>query len=346
MGLRLSQCLPVFLTSMQEILESRRLSLGNPAGYRATETTQKDRRTFNMHPAAVRAIPLNELKDITYNFSDKCLISWNGIERVYLGILKSGQAASIRQLNVKKMPDEQFLAQVSRQTSLKHKNVVELLGYCLEDGQRFLAQEYAPCGSLHDILHGQKGITGAKPGLVLSWAQRVKIAIGAAKGLEYLHEEAHIHGGIASSKVLLFDHYDLAKIKITGSKHVTLMDPFVTYMFPPIGSYEAPEFLRTGEASSKSDVYSFGVVLLELLTGRKVIDRTMPQGKQSLVGWATPRLSEHKVHECVDPRLNGDYPPKAVAKMAAVAALCMQYEDFRPQMGIVVKALQSHVYES
>ncbi|KAL9269651.1 Pto-interacting protein 1-like protein [Drosera capensis] len=97
----------------------------------------------------------------------------------------------------------------------------------------------------------------------------------------------------------------------------------------------------TGQLNAKSDVYSFGVVLLELLTGRKPVDHTLPRGQQSLVTWATPRLSEDNVRQCVDPRLNSEYPPKAVAKMAAVAALCVQYEaDFRPNMSIVVKAVQ------
>ncbi|PPR87532.1 hypothetical protein GOBAR_AA33158 [Gossypium barbadense] len=92
----------------------------------------------------------------------------------------------------------------------------------------------------------------------------------------------------------------------------------------------------TGQITQKSDVYSFGVVLLELLTGRKPVDHTIPKGQQSLVTWATPRLSEDKVKQCVDPKLNNDYPPKAIAKLAAVAALCVQYEaDFRPNMTIV-----------
>ena len=96
----------------------------------------------------------------------------------------------------------------------------------------------------------------------------------------------------------------------------------------------------TGQLTQKSDVYSFGVVLLELLTGRKPVDHTMPRGQQSLVTWATPRLSEDKVKQCVDPRLKSEYPPKGDAKLAAVAALCVQYEaEFRPNMSIVVKAL-------
>ncbi|KAK6289609.1 hypothetical protein POUND7_001150 [Theobroma cacao] len=105
--------------------------------------------------------------------------------------------------------------------------------------------------------------------------------------------------------------------------------------------YHAPEYAMTGQITQKSDVYSFGVVLLELLTGRKPVDHTMPKGQQSLVTWATPRLSEDKVKQCVDPKLSNDYPPKAIAKLAAVAALCVQYEaDFRPNMTIVVKAIQ------
>ncbi|CAK9141634.1 unnamed protein product [Ilex paraguariensis] len=100
-------------------------------------------------------------------------------------------------------------------------------------------------------------------------------------------------------------------------------------------------YAMTGQLTQKSDVYSFGVVLLELLTGRKPVDHNMPRGQQSLVTWATPRLSEDKVKQCVDPKLKGEYPPKGVAKLAAVAALCVQYEaEFRPNMSIVVKALQ------
>jgi pto-interacting protein 1 len=97
---------------------------------------------------------------------------------------------------------------------LKHENVVELLGYCLDGATRVLAYEFATMGSLHDMLHGRKGVKGAQPGPVLSWVQRVKIAVGAAKGLEYLHEKAQphiIHRDIKSSNVLLFDD-DVAKI--------------------------------------------------------------------------------------------------------------------------------------
>ncbi|KAL8240774.1 hypothetical protein R6Q59_014129 [Mikania micrantha] len=102
------------------------------------------------------------------------------------------------------------------------------------------------------------------------------------------------------------------------------------------------QYAITGQLNSKSDVYSFGVVLLELLTGRKPVDHNLPCDQQSLVTWATPKLRKDRVKECVDARLSGEYPRKAVAKMAAIASLCLQYEpESRPDMTIVVKALQA-----
>ncbi|KAJ6888155.1 hypothetical protein NC652_029248 [Populus alba x Populus x berolinensis] len=200
-------------------------------------------------------------------------------------------------------------------------------------------------GSLHDVLHGRKGVQGAEPGPVLNWNQRVKIAYGAAKGLEYLHEKVQppiVHRDVRSSNVLLFDDFvsRIADFNLSNAHSDTAARLHSTRVLGTFG-YHAPEYAMTGQITQKSDVYSFGVVLLELLTGRKPVDHTMPKGQQSLVTWATPRLSEDKVKQCVDPKLNNDYPPKAVAKLAAVAALCVQYEaDFRPNMTIVVKALQ------
>ncbi|XP_073313239.1 pto-interacting protein 1 [Primulina huaijiensis] len=320
-------------------------SAGNPAAYRATEVAQKERQTINVQPISIPAISVDELKDVTDNFGTNSLIGEGSYGRVFYGILKSQRAAAIKKLDSSKQPDQEFLAQVSTVSRIKHENVVELLGYCVDGGLRVLAYEYAPNGSLHDILHGRKGVKGAQPGPVLSWAQRVKIAVGAAKGLEYLHEKAQphiVHRDIKSSNVLLFDD-DVAKIAdfdLSNQGPDMAARLHSTRVLGTFG-YHAPEYAMTGQLSSKSDVYSFGVVLLELLTGRKPVDHTLPRTQQSLVTWATPKLSEDKVKQCVDARLNSEYPPKAVAKLAAVAALCVQYEaDFRPNMSIVVKALQ------
>jgi len=192
------------------------------------------------------------------------------------------------------------------------------------------------------MISGQKGVRN-QPVPTLSWVQRVKIAVSSAKGLEFLHLKADptiIHTNIKSSNILIFDD-DCAKIGDVGVSEQ--LNPYWKNRIRPLHNvcvHKAPECIMTGEYSRKTDVYSFGVVLLELLTGRKTYDNSLPYGQKSLVTWAQPRLSEDKVKQCVDPRLEGLYPPNADAKMAAVAALCLQSEaDFRPEMNIVVRAL-------
>ncbi|KAJ8501294.1 hypothetical protein OPV22_011846 [Ensete ventricosum] len=298
-----------------------------------------------VQPIAVPSIPVDELKEITKSFSNEVLVGEGSFSRVYYGTLRNGQESAIKKLDSSNQPDQEFLAQVSMVSRLQHENVVRLLGYCVDGSLRVLAYEFAARGSLHDILHGRKGVQGAKAGPVLTWAQRVKIAVGAAKGLEYLHEKTKpriIHRDIKSSTILLFDN-DVAKIgdiDLSNQAPDTAARLHSTRVLGTFG-YHAPEFSMTGQLSSKSDVYSFGVILLELLTGRKPVDPSLPRGQQSLVTWATQRLTEDKVDQIVDEKLAGNYPQKIVAKVAAVTALCVQYEaELRPNMSIVVKALE------
>ncbi|CAH9101268.1 unnamed protein product [Cuscuta europaea] len=298
-------------------------------------------------PIEVPAYPLDELKERTGNFGSKALIGEGSYGRVYYATSNNGKAVAVKKLDESSVPgpDAEFLTQVSMVSRIKHENLVELLGYCVERNHRVLVYEFATMGSLHDVLHGRKGVEGSQPGPPLDWIQRVRIAVDAARGLEWLHEKVQpsvIHRDIRSSNILLFDNFKakIADFNLSNQPPDMAARLHSTRVLGTFG-YHAPEYAMTGHLTQKSDVYSFGVVLLELLTGRKPVDHTMPRGQQSLVTWATPRLSEDKVHQCVDPRLKGEYPPKAVAKMAAVAALCVQYEaEFRPNMSIVVKALQ------
>ncbi|KAF7082129.1 hypothetical protein CFC21_086009 [Triticum aestivum] len=299
--------------------------------------------TDRIPPSAVPTISMDDLKEITRNFSNDALIGEGSNNKVFFGVLEDGHKSAIK----KPRPTTKNVLEVPMVSRFKHENVIQLLGYCVEGDNHILAYEYASRGSLFDILHGKKNVRGAEPGPVLSWAQRVKISMGAATGLQFLHKKTQpcaVHDGIKSSNIFLFDN-DVAKIGWPG----------VYRQKPPIDNifldrinfttgygYDAPEYLMNGQLSTMRDVYSFGVVLLELLTGRKAVDHTLPCGQQSLVTWATPRLPECKVQECVDLRLGGDYPPKAVAKMAAIAACCIQYKaDFRPRMSTVVRLLRT-----
>lgn len=313
-------------------------------GSKVSAPVMSDQKTIP--PIEVPALSLEELKEKTDNFGTKALIGEGSYGRVYYADLESGKAVAVKKLDVSSEPESnvEFLTQVSMVSRLKHENLVELLGYCVEGNLRVLAYEFATMGSLHDILHGRKGVQNAQPGPTLDWITRVRIAVDAARGLEYLHERvqpAIIHRDIRSSNVLVFEDYKakIADFNLSNQAPDMAARLHSTRVLGTFG-YHAPEYAMTGQLTQKSDVYSFGVVLLELLTGRKPVDHNMPRGQQSLVTWATPRLSEDKVKQCIDPKLK-DFPPKGVAKLAAVAALCVQYEaEFRPNMSIVVKALQ------
>uniref|UniRef100_M0YTD1 Protein kinase domain-containing protein n=1 Tax=Hordeum vulgare subsp. vulgare TaxID=112509 RepID=M0YTD1_HORVV len=297
-------------------------------------------------PYVVPTISMDELKEITRNFSNDALIGADLYGQMFSGVLRNGHKSMIKKLR----PGEEFILEVPVVSRFIHENVLQLHGYCVEGDNYVLAYEYASRGSLHDILHGKKNVGGAEPGLVLSWEQRVKIAMGAATGLQFLHNKAQpciIHGGIKSSSIFFFDS-DIAKIGYPGVSRKTRAHIKNIFLDCPPGcpqttsfGPDAPEYAMTGQLSTMSDVYSFGVVLLEILTGRKAIDFTLPHGQQSIVAWAIPRLDEVKVRKWVDPRLGGDYPPKALTKMAAVARHCVEWEpEHRPNINKVVEALK------
>nr|GEV66606.1 probable protein kinase At2g41970 [Tanacetum cinerariifolium] len=270
-------------------------------------------------------LSMDELNKMTDNFGSKSLIGEGTYCRVFYGKLSNGEEVIIKKLDISSLADSEpdFKVKLSMISRLKNEYFSELRGYCLDKKNRILVYQYATMGCLHEILH----------------------AYGAARGLEYLHEKVQtpiVHCDVRSSNVLVFDDFEskIADFSLSNLSSDNAARLHSTRVLGTFG-YHAPEYAMTGQITQKSDVYSFGVILLELLTGRKPVDHTMPKGQQSLVTWATPRLSEDKVKQCVDPNLNDDYPPKAVAKLAAVAALCVQYEaDFRPNMTIVVKALQ------
>ncbi|KAB2003708.1 hypothetical protein ES319_D11G149700v1 [Gossypium barbadense] len=291
---------------------------------------------------AVETFTFRELAAATRNFRKECLIGEGGFGRVYKGKLeKTGQVVAVKQLDRNGLQgNREFLVEVLMLSLLHHPNLVNLIGYCSDCDQRLLVYEYMPLGSLDDHLLDIS--PSQKP---LDWYARMKIARGAAKGLEYLHDKANppvIYRDLKSANILLDHEYNaklsdfgLAKLGPQGDKTHVSSRVMGTY------GYCAPEYQRTGQLTVKSDVYGFGVVLLELITGRRAIDTTRPNNEQNLVSWAQPMFKEpSKFSELADPLLEGNFPARGLQQALAVAAMCLQEEgEVRPLISDVVTAL-------
>uniref|UniRef100_A0A0D9WFT6 non-specific serine/threonine protein kinase n=1 Tax=Leersia perrieri TaxID=77586 RepID=A0A0D9WFT6_9ORYZ len=298
-------------------------------------------RDGNGQHIAAHTFTFRELAAATKNFRQDCLLGEGGFGRVYKGRLEDGQVVAVKQLDRNGLQgNREFLVEVLMLSLLHHDNLVNLIGYCADGDQRLLVYEFMPLGSLEDHLHDIP--PDKEP---LDWNTRMKIAAGAAKGLEFLHDKANppvIYRDFKSSNILLGEGYHpklsdfgLAKLGPVGDKTHVSTRVMGTY------GYCAPEYAMTGQLTVKSDVYSFGVVFLELITGRKAIDNTKPLGEQNLVAWARPLFKDRrKFPKMADPLLEGRFPMRGLYQALAVAAMCLQEQAAtRPFIGDVVTAL-------
>ncbi|XP_061375875.1 serine/threonine-protein kinase PBL34-like isoform X1 [Gastrolobium bilobum] len=298
----------------------------------------------------LRKFTFNELKSATRNFRPESLLGEGGFGCVFKGWIEengtapvkpgTGLTVAVKTLNHDGLQGhKEWLAELNILGDLVHQNLVKLVGFCIEDHQRLLVYEFMPRGSLENHLF-------RKGSLPLPWSIRMKIALGAAKGLNFLHEEAQrpiIYRDFKTSNILLDAEYNaklsdfgLAKDAPEGEKTHISTRVMGTY------GYAAPEYVMTGHLTSKSDVYSFGVVLLEMLTGRRSIDKNRPNGEHNLVEWTRPLLVDRrKFFRIIDPRLEGHFSVKGAQKAAQLAAQCLCRDPkSRPMMSEVVQALK------
>ncbi|XP_066393265.1 proline-rich receptor-like protein kinase PERK4 [Miscanthus floridulus] len=292
-------------------------------------------------PADTAAFSYEELALATGGFSEANLLGQGGFGYVHRGVLSDGKEVAVKQLKAGSGQGErEFQAEVDTISRVHHRHLVALVGYCIDGARRLLVYEFVPNHTLEHHLHG-KGLP------VMEWTTRLRIAIGAAKGLAYLHEECDpriIHRDIKSANILLDDDFEamvadfgLAKLTSVNHTHVS------TRVMGTFG-YLAPEYASSGKLTEKSDVFSYGVMLLELLTGRRPGDRSS-YGQDGLVDWARqalPRaLADGNYDEIVDPRLRGDYDPTEAARLVASAAASVRHAARRrPKMSQIVMALQ------
>ncbi|CAA2992463.1 serine threonine- kinase CDL1-like [Olea europaea subsp. europaea] len=293
--------------------------------------------------AAGEVFNFRELASATESFNPELLIGEGGFGRVYKGHLKNtNQTVAVKQLDKNGVQgNREFLAEVLTLSLIHHPNLVNLIGYCADGHQRILVYEYMCNGSLEGHLLDLP--SNKKP---LDWYTRMKIANGAARGLEYLHDTANppiIYRDLKPSNILLdaefnpkLSDFGLAKLGPTGEQDHVSTRVMGTY------GYCAPEYAHTGKLSKKSDIYSFGVVFLEIISGRRAIDNTKPTEEQNLVAWAKPLFKDKtKLTSMVDPSLEGRYPVKGLYQAVAVTAMCLQDEaSTRPLIADVVTALE------
>ncbi|KAG0470903.1 hypothetical protein HPP92_017603 [Vanilla planifolia] len=292
---------------------------------------------------AGRVFTYKELLAATNNFRVSNLLGSGGFGRVYKGhIAETNEVIAVKKLDRNGYQGtREFLIEVLMLGLLHHPNLVKLLGYCAESNQRILVYEYMPFGSLQDHL-----LATSSKNKPLDWFTRMKIAAGAAKGLEHLHDVANppvIYRDMKASNILLdknfhpkLSDFGLAKLGPVGDKTHVSTRVMGTY------GYCAPEYALTGQLTKMSDVYSYGVLLLELITGRKAIDITRPRDEQHLVHWAAPLFKDKsKFVEMADPLLDGNFPRKALYQALAVADMCLQHEaSTRPLISDVVSAVE------
>ncbi|CAO2824636.1 unnamed protein product [Amaranthus hypochondriacus] len=286
-------------------------------------------------PENVKQYSIADLQMATGSFSIENLVGEGSIGRVYRAVFDDGKVLAVKKIDSSVLANhpEDFTDIVASISKLHHPNVTELVGYCSEHGQHLLIYEFHKNGSLHDFLHLDDEYS--KP---LTWNTRVKIALGSARALEYLHE--------VCSPSVVHQNFKSENILLDAELNPHLSDCGLASLIPNANQAInhnacAPEVADSGQYTLKSDVYSFGVVMLELLTGRKPFDSSLPWAEQSLVRWATPQLHDiDALTKMVDPALEGLYPVKSLSRFADVIALCVQPEpEFRPPMSEVVQAL-------
>ncbi|CAA0819601.1 Protein kinase superfamily protein [Striga hermonthica] len=284
---------------------------------------------------------LRELEEATNGFSDENVIGEGGYGIVYHGVLEDKAVVAVKNLlNNKGQAEREFKVEVEAIGRVRHKNLVRLLGYCAEGAQRMLVYEYVDNGNLEQWLHGDVG-----PQSPLTWDIRMRIILGTAKGLTYLHEGLEpkvVHRDIKSSNILLDKQWnakvsDFGLAKLIGSER-----SYITTRVMGTFGYVAPEYASTGMLNERSDVYSFGILIMEIITGRNPVDYSRPPGEVNLVDWLKTMVSNRNAEGVLDPKLPEMPLSRALKRTLLVALRCVDPNaQKRPKMGQVVHMLEA-----
>uniref|UniRef100_M4ETJ6 non-specific serine/threonine protein kinase n=1 Tax=Brassica campestris TaxID=3711 RepID=M4ETJ6_BRACM len=296
-----------------------------------------------VHLGQLRRFSLRELLVATNDFSYKNLLGRGGFGKVYKGRLADGSLVAVKRLKEERTKgvELQFQTEVVMISMAVRRNLLRLRGFCMTPTERLLVYPYMANGSVASCLRERPRGNAA-----LDWAKRKHIALGAAKGLAYLHDHCDqkiIHRDVKAANILLDEQFEavvgdfgLAKLMNYNDSHVT------TDVRGTIG-HIAPEYLSTGKSSVKTDVFGYGVMLLELITGQKALDlaRLATDDDNMLLDWVKEVLKEEKLESLVDAELEGNYVDKEVEELIEMVLLCTQSSSLkRPSMAEVVRMLE------
>ncbi|KAJ9538200.1 hypothetical protein OSB04_030933 [Centaurea solstitialis] len=293
-----------------------------------------------------RQFTISEIQIATQNFDDSLVVRSGGFGKVYKGTI-TNNGESLLDVAIKRLETTssqgavEFWAEIEMLSKLRHCHLVSLIGYCNDGQEMILVYQYMPHGTLEHHLH--------KRGLPLSWMRRLKICIGAARGLHYLHtgtgiNHGVIHRDVKSSNILLDDCWE-AKIADFGLSKIGPTNQSCTSVSTLVKGtfgYLDPDYVYTGRLTRKSDVYAFGVVMLEVLCGKQAVDRSLGEEQWSLARWAQDSIKKGMLKQIVDANLKGRISHKCLKKFAQLAEWCLQsHLNQRPTMAEVLLGLES-----
>ncbi|KAF5759853.1 putative protein kinase RLK-Pelle-RLCK-X family [Helianthus annuus] len=297
----------------------------------------KTSKTVN-EKASVAVMDYSLLESATGNFGEGEVLGVGGFGCVYRARIDENLCVAVKRLDGGSQDAiKEFQTEIDLLSRIQHPNIITLLGYCVHDDTRLLVYELMHNGSLETQLHGPSS------GSNLTWHCRMKIALDTARGLEYLHENCKpsvIHRDLKSSNILLDSSFN-AKLSDFGLAVMDGAQNKNNIKLSGTLGYVAPEYLLDGKLTDKSDVYAFGVVLLELLLGRRPVEKLAASQCQSIVTWAMPQLTDRsKLPNIVDPVIRYTMDLKHLYQVAAVAVLCVQPEpSYRPLITDVLHSL-------
>lgn len=285
----------------------------------------------------LQKLTFQDLLDATNGFHNDSLIGSGGFGDVYKARLKDGCTVAIKKLiHISGQGDREFTAEMETIGKVKHRNLVPLLGYCRVGEERLLVYEYMKYGSLEDVLHNRK-----KSGVKLDWAARRKIAVGAARGLAFLHHSCipHIiHRDMKSSNVLLDENLEARVSDFGMARMMSAMDTHLSVStLAGTPGYVPPEYYQSFRCTTKGDVYSYGVVLLELLTGKQPTD-SADFGDNNLVGWVKQH-SKLRISDVFDPELLREDPGLELELLEHLKIACACLDDRPLRRPTMVKVM-------